>query len=281
MLDAAAATGALSPDVTVLEASSGNTGAAVARIGAERGLDVEIVVPDDAGVGKIEAIRAAGAVVHTVDSDRGYDAFVEERDRRLEAHPDRYHAPDQYSNPANPGVHAGTTGPEIWSGTDASVTAVVAGVGSGGTVTGIAHALGPRGVTIYGYEPAAVEHDIPGLKRTTAPQMFVPEAYEPTLLDERLAVETATAHDRVRTIRRRHQATAIPIRDPGRWSTDTIRRHLRVDGEFLVGPSSGGSIAAVERLAAAGELNADDVVVVPLADRGDRYPERDIWNGVL
>ncbi|MFQ3318581.1 MAG: cysteine synthase [Natronomonas sp.] len=281
MLDAAEAKGDLDDDPTLLEASSGNTGAAVARVGAERGYDVEIVMPDSAGRGKVEAVADAGAESSFVPRERGYDAFVTECRQRLRAHPDRYYHLDQYSNPANPAVHASTTGPEIWQSTDGEVTHFVAGAGTGGTVTGVSRALSDRGVAIHGYEPADIDHEIAGLKHMSAPEKFVPETFEPDALDGRHIVRTEVANEYVRLLRRRHADSPVPIRDTGQWSVDAIREHLRVDGEFIVGPSSGGCAALVERLTREGRIGPTDTVVIPLADRGDRYPERDLWADVL
>lgn len=114
MLRAAEAAGDLSPSRTIIEASSGNTGAAVARFGGAWGYDVEVVAPTSAGSGKIAAVRDAGGEIRFVDEAAGYGAFVEECRDLVDGQPDHYYNPDQYRNPANPGVHAGTTGPEIW-----------------------------------------------------------------------------------------------------------------------------------------------------------------------
>jgi cysteine synthase B len=282
MLDAAeAAPGGIPDGATILEASSGNTGTAVARFGAERGYDVEIVLPEHAGGGKVEAIRDTGASVQFVDEDRGYDAFVETARGRYEDHPDRYYWPNQYENPANPAVHAATTGPELYRGTDGDVTHFVAGAGTGGTVTGVAHALSERGVAVHGFEPADTDHDIAGLKRMSSSETFVPDTVEFDVLDSRHVLETEVAHEYARLLRKRHEGTEIPIRDCGQWSSETVRDHLRVDGEFLVGPSSGGCAAVVERLTRRGIIDADDTVVIPLADRGDRYPDRELWAAFL
>jgi cysteine synthase len=280
MLDAAAARGALDADPTILEASSGNTGSSVARIGTERGYDVEIVTPDDAGRGKLDAIRDAGAEVRTVPGEKGYDAFVEERDRLAAEFPDRYHKLDQYSDPANPAVHAATTAVEIYRQTDGEVTAFVGGMGTAGTVVGVGTALSARSVSIHGYEPADGAHDIAGLKAMHLPDHFVPANYDPAVVDDNHVVDTPEAHEFARLLRDRHESE-IRIRDTGRWDEATVREHLRVDGEFLVGPSSGGCAALVDRLCRRGAFAPDDVVVFPLADRGDRYPDRDLWADVL
>lgn len=282
MLDAAEASGALPSERTVIEASSGNTGAALARIGERRGHDVEIVLPEHAGRGKVEAIEAAGADVRFVASERGYDAFVRECVEAVDDNPDEYHHPDQYRNPANPAVHAATTGPEIWAQTDGRVTHFVAGAGTGGTLRGVSLALRDRGVRVHGYEPAGGDHRIAGLKHMHDPDADVPETFDMGAFDSYRYVRTETAYEWVERLRERYAGERIDIVDTGRWTEDEVRRHLRVDGdddddgEFLPGPSAGGAAATVRRLADHGVLDSDDAVVIPLPDRGDRYPDRDL-----
>jgi cysteine synthase B len=276
MVDAARASPASLDDRTLIEASSGNTGAAVARFGAERGFDVEIVLPDDAGAGKIAAIEDAGAATTFVDAERGYDAYVAECRAKIRDPPERYHYLDQYENPANPGVHAGTTGVEIWNQTDGAVTHFVAGAGTGGTLAGVSHALGDRGVDVYGFEPPTENHDIAGLKHMHSAGHYVPGTYDPTAVETTSFVATDAAYRHARRLHRRYADRRIEVADPGQWSEPFVREHLRVDGDFVVGPSSGGCVARVRRLADLGVLAADDVVVIPLPDRGDRYPERDL-----
>jgi cysteine synthase B len=274
MLDAARAAPDPIGDRTLLEASSGNTGAAVARYGVARGHDVEIVLPDDAGAGKVEAIEAAGATTRFVDSERGYDASLEECRALLESDPDAYRYLDQYENPANPAVHAGTTGPEIWNQTDGAVTHFVAGAGTGGTLVGVGQALGDRGVEIYGFEPSTDEHDIAGLKHLHSADVYVPGTYEPGVVETMSFVPTDRAYAYARWLNHRYEDRTLRIADSGQWDDGFVRDHLRVDGEFTVGPSSGACLAMVDRLEALNVLGPEDVVVVPFPDRGDRYPER-------
>ena len=279
MLDAARASSASLDGRTLLEASSGNTGAAVARFGARYGLDVEIVMPDDAGAGKIAAIEAAGAETTFVDAARGYDAYVEECREKARDEPDAYHYLNQYENTANPAVHAGTTGPEIWEQTDGAVTHFVAGAGTGGTLVGVSHALQERGVDIYGFEPPKESHDIAGLKHMHSQGVYVPGTYEPGAVETMSFVPTSLAYRYVRWLHRRYESRTLEVADVGQWSEAFVRDHIRVDGDFLVGPSSGACLALVDRLTATGALEDEDVVVIPFPDRGDRYPERQLSGG--
>lgn len=276
MVDAAAAAPEPIADRTLIEASSGNTGAAVARFGAERGFDVEIVLPDDAGAGKVAAMETAGAEMTFVDSERGYDAYVEDCRQLVRDAPDEYCYLNQYENAANPAVHAGTTGVEIWDQTDGAVTHFVAGAGTGGTLVGVSRALADRGVDVYGFEPATDEHNIAGLKHSHSADHYVPGTYEPGAVETMSFLPTDRAYEYVRWLHSCYADRSITIADPGQWDRGLVREHLRVDGDFVVGPSSGACVAMADRLASMGVLDGDDVVVIPFPDRGDRYPERDL-----
>ena len=273
MLDAAEARGDLTPGTTVIESTSGNTGSELARVARSRGYDVEIVMPEDAGRGKIAAVREAGAEIHFVDADAEYDAVLDRRESVVAANPDAYYHPDQYENPDNPGTHERTTAAEIWSQTDGAVTHFVAGVGTGGTVTGVGRGLTARGdVTVVGFEPASAPHAIDGLKYLRSGERYRPGTYDDSVVDRLEYVATEDAHARVRALSERYRDRAVTVVDRGQHDPATVARHLRADGEFVVGPSSGAAVQAVHQLAAAGALDADDDVVVPLCDRGDKYP---------
>lgn len=280
MLDAAETAGHL-PGKTIIEPTSGNTGSELARLCAARGYAAEIVIPDNASSGKIAAIRDAGAELHFVPADHGYDAVLDRCADLVDANPDRYYRPNQYTNPANPGIHETTTAPEIWAGTDGSVTHVVAGVGTGGTVTGVGRGLHDHDpVAIVGVEPANPLHAIDGLKFLRSGDHYHPDTYDDTVLDRKLYVDTADAYARARELRERSLDRTIRIHDTGQHTPETVRGHLRVDGQFVVGTSSGAVIHAVHELAAAG-IDDEAVIVVLFADRGDKYADIPLWNGVL
>ncbi|MFB6146182.1 MAG: PLP-dependent cysteine synthase family protein [Halobacteriaceae archaeon] len=282
MLDAAEAAGEIG-DRTIIEPSSGNTGSEVARIGAARGYDVEIVMPDNAAAGKIEAVRDAGAEIHFVDADEGYDAVIERCESLVAADPDAYYRPDQYTNPANPGAHERTTAPEIWDQTAGAVTHFVAGVGTGGTITGTGRGLQDRGdVTVVGFEPAEPLHAIDGLKFLRSGDHYHPETYDESVLDEKVYVDTGAAYEHARALREQYADREVPVVDPGQHAPEVVREHLRVDtaaaaGEFLVGTSSGAAVEAVHELDRQGRLDADDHVVIVLCDRGDKYADIPLW----
>lgn len=282
MLDGAEERGDLTPETTVLEPSSGNTGSELARLGAARGYDVEIVMPDDAASGKVSAVEDAGGTVRFVDAELGYDALLDRCAELVDANPERYYWPNQYDNPANPAAHERTTAPEIWAQTDGEVTHFVAGAGTGGTVTGTGRGLHERGnVTVVGFEPAGDDHELEGLKFLRDGEQYHPTTYDESVLDEKLYVDTDGGFERARALRERYAETGMGIADTGQYDTETVRENLRVDGDFLVGPSSGGGVAAVRELHETVGLDADDVVVMMLCDRGDKYAEGDLWGDFL
>ena len=251
----------------VLEPSTGNTGAALARVGGERGYDVEIVLPASAADGKVEAIRDAGASIHFVDTGGDYDAILE-RCAALAAEGE-YARPAQYANPANPGVHERETAAEIWTQTGGELTHFVAGVGTGGTVTGVGRGLHDRGdVAVIGYEPAERDHGLSGLKYLRGGG-HTPAVYDESVLDGKRYVTTESGYSAARDLRDTHAEREIRVVDTGRFGETELREHLRVDGDFLVGPSSGGAFAVARAIAA----DPSATVVAMLADRGDRYPD--------
>lgn len=281
MLDAAEAAREL-PGRTVIEPSSGNTGSEVAKVGGARGYEVEIVMPDNAAGGKIDAIRDAGATIHFVDADEGYDAVLDRCASILADAPERYYRPNQYENPENPGAHERETGPEIWTQTEGDLTHFVAGVGTGGTVTGVGRALHARGdVEVVGFEPAEPLHAIDGLKYLRTGDHYHPATYDEAVLDAKVYVDTGAAYDRARELRERYLDRIIEVHDPGQHDPAVVRANLRVDEQFLVGTSSGAAVQAVHQLEADGALGADDTVVVLFADRGDKYADIPLWEAFL
>ncbi|EMA43031.1 PLP-dependent cysteine synthase family protein [Halobiforma nitratireducens] len=286
MLDGAEKRGELDPEdseTTIIEPTSGNTGSEIARLATARGYDVEIVMPDNASSGKIDAVRDAGAEVHFVDADLGYDAVIERCEELIAAEPDGYYRPNQYENPDNPGTHERTTAREILAQTDGAVTHFVAGAGTGGTITGTGRGLHDRGddITVVGFEPAEPLHAIDGLKFLRTGDHYHPDTYDESVLDRKEYVSTSDAYDRARDLRNRYLDRDVRIRSRGQHDPETVDRHLRVDGQFVVGTSSGAGIQAVHQLAADGDLTEESVTVVMLCDRGDKYADIPLWEGYL
>ncbi|MBP1987334.1 PLP-dependent cysteine synthase family protein [Halolamina salifodinae] len=281
MLDGAEERGDLDPGMRIVEPTSGNTGSEIARLGVARGYDVTIVMPDDAAAGKVGAVRDAGAEIEFVAAEAGYDACIERCDEIVADDSEGIYEPNQYENPDNPGAHERTTAAEIWEQTDGGLTHFVAGVGTGGTVTGAGRGLHDRGdVEVVGFEPVNPTHAIGGLKYLRSDSSIHPGTYDESVLDRKLYVETADADDDARDLRERYADRPVEVADLGQYDEATVRENLRVDDQFLVGPSSGAGVAAIRQLDAAGELDGDDVVVTMLPDRGDKYADG-LWEGYV
>ncbi len=282
MIDAGEESGELTSDKTVIEPTSGNTGSEVAKIARNRGYDVTIVLPDNAGQGKIDTIRDTGAEIEFTDALEGYDRVIERAHEIYDSDPESYYMPDQYGNPANPRSHEETTAREIWRQTDGEVDAFVAGVGTGGTITGCGRGLGglsDGGVDVVAVEPDDALHAIDGLKYMEGEDHLVPDIYDQDVLDDKLYVSTDDSYDRAKQLRSRYADEHPYVVDPGQHSREVIEDVLRVDGEFLVGTSTGTNLEAAIRVAE--ESEEDEPVVVTMAcDRGDKY-ENSLWRELL
>jgi cysteine synthase B len=276
MIDAAEESGELTHDKTVIEPTSGNTGSEVSKIARNRGYDVVIVMPDNAGEGKIKTVRETGATVEFVDAMEGYDAVIERADELVASDPDEYHKPDQYSNPANPLSHEETTGAEIRNQAP-EVTDFAAGVGTGGTITGVGRSLRDD-ATIVAVEPDSVMHAIDGLKFMREGDHIVPEIYDSSVLDERLYISTDDAYDKARLLKERYEDKDPEVVDAGQYEGDeeTLRNVMRVGDDFLVGTSSGCNLEAAIRIAESYDDPSEAHVVTMFCDRGDKYTNN-LW----
>jgi cysteine synthase B len=185
--------GLLDKGRTLVDASSGNTALAYAMLGARVGFPVELVLPRNASANRVERIRALGAQIVFTDPLEGTDGAQREARRRASADPARYYYPDQYNNAANPGAHYATTGPEIWRQSRERVTHFVAGVGTGGTISGTARYLKEQraSLEVIGVEPAGPMHGLEGLKHL--PTAMRPSAYDARVVDRTIRVETEDA----------------------------------------------------------------------------------------
>jgi cysteine synthase B len=242
------ASGALTPGLTIVDATSGNTGIAYAMIGAAKGYKVRLCLPENASPERKLILRAFGADLLLTDPLEGTDGAIREVRRLVAANPEQYFYPDQYSNDANWRAHFDTTGPEIIEQTGGRITHFVAGLGTSGTFMGTGRALRQfdPAIRLISFQPASPFHGLEGLKHMES--AMVPRIYDATLADEDLRVATEAAHS-------------------------MVRRLAREEG-LLVGISSGAALAAA--LEVARRLN-HGVVVTVFPDGAEKYLSESFW----
>jgi cysteine synthase A len=249
IVDAAEASGELPPGGTIVEATSGNTGIALAMVGAARGYPVVLTMPETASKERRGLLRAFGAELILTPGPDGMRGAVERAEQIAAERPGAVLA-RQFANEANPAIHRATTAEEIWADTDGQVDVVVAGIGTGGTITGIGQALKARkpGLQVIGVEPAESPilnggepgpHKIQGIGAN-----FVPEILDTTVYDEVVDVDAETAMATARDVARREG--------------------------LLVGISSGAAIWAALEVAGRPE-SAGKLIVVIVPSFGERY----------
>ncbi len=248
MIDAAEREGALEPGGTIVEPTSGNTGIALAMVCAARGYELVLTLPEGMSRERTKLLRAYGAEVHETPSMGGMGEAIELADR-IVAERSAF-MPQQFSNPANPEIHRTTTAEEIWRDLDGEVDVLVAGVGTGGTITGVGQVIKERrpGCHVVAVEPAASAvlsgrgagpHKIQGIGAG-----FVPEVLDREVIDE-----------------------VIPVDDEA--ALEAVREAGRREG-LLVGISAGAAFTAALEVAARPEMAGKRIVTIA-ADGGERY----------
>ncbi|MFZ0699746.1 MAG: cysteine synthase family protein [Thermoplasmata archaeon] len=228
---------------TLVDASSGNTAVAYAMLGARLGFPVTLCVPRNAHPERVRRMRAYGAEILLTDPMEGSDGAQRVAQRVSQAQPEKYYYPDQYNNPANPEAHYAGTGPEIWRQTHGRLTHFVAGVGTGGTISGTARYLKEQrpAVRVVGVEPTSPLHGIEGLKHL--PSALRPSTYQERWVDATMRIETDAAIE--------------------------IQRELGRREGLCVGRSAG---AAVATSLALGRANPGAFIVTILPDGADPTP---------
>jgi len=242
------ASGALKPGLTILDATSGNTGIAYAMVGAAKGYKVKLCVPENASTERKLILRAFGAELVLTSPLESTDGAIREARRLHAAEPGRYFYPDQYNNDSNWRAHYDTTAPEIIEQTSGGLTHFVAGLGTSGTFIGTGRRLRKfnPAIKLISFQPATAFHGLEGLKHMES--AIVPGIYDPTLADEDLRVESEQAFE-------------------------MVRRLAREEG-VMAGISSGAALAAT--LQVAKRLDRG-VVVTIFPDGAEKYLTEKFW----
>ncbi|MBK5914670.1 cysteine synthase A [Rhodocyclus purpureus] len=259
--------GALGPGKELIEPTSGNTGIALAFVAAAKGIPLTLTMPETMSIERRKLLAAFGAKLVLTEGAKGMAGAIAKAEEIVASDPDRYFMPQQFKNPANPAIHEATTGPEIWKDTEGKIDILVAGVGTGGTITGTSRYIkktAGKAITSVAVEPSASPvlsqrrageplkpgpHKIQGIGAG-----FVPEVLDLSLID---AVEQVSNEDAVLY----------------------ARRLAREEG-ILAGISCGAAVAAAVRLANKPE-NAGKTIVVILPDSGERYLSSILFEGLF
>jgi len=255
MIESAERQGLIKEDTIILEPTSGNTGLGLACVCAARGYRLALVMPESFSIERRRLLQALGAEVILTPAGEGMGGAVRKAEEMATAD-SRYFIPQQFKNPANPEVHRRTTAEEIWADTDGTVDILVAGVGTGGTITGVAQGLKERkaSVRVVAVEPAGSPvlsggqpgpHSIQGIGAG-----FVPDVLRVDLLDE-----------------------IVPVSDE---EAKAMSRRLAREEGILVGISAGAAAHAALQVAARRE-NAGKLIVVIFPDTGERYLSTDLF----
>ena len=250
MIEKAEQAGDLVPGKTIIEPTSGNTGIAIAMIGAVKGYQVKLFMPECVSVERRLILEAYGAEAVLTPAAEGVDGAIRRAHEALEAEPERYYMPNQFDNPANTLAHYETTGPEIYRQADGHIDVFIAGMGTTGTLIGTGRYLKEKipGLRVIGVEPT-VGHAIQGLKNLT--ESRVPGIYDPTGFDEKITVEDNDAFD--------------------------MSRCLAMREGIFTGMSSGAAVAGALKIA---QTMKSGTIVTILPDRGDRYLSTTLFRSI-
>jgi cysteine synthase A len=258
--------GILKPGKELIEPTSGNTGIALAFVAAARGYEITLLMPETMSIERRKVLKALGAKLILTDGSLGMGASIERAEQIVASDPDRYVLLQQFQNPANPEIHVTTTGPEIWNDTDGKVDVLVAGIGTGGTITGISRYFKlqrKRKIISIGVEPEGS----PVIAQTLAGEPIQPgphgiqgigAGFIPDTLDLEMVDRIELAGDEE--------------------SIEMARRLAREEG-IISGISCGAAVAAAVRVAHEPEMQGKTMVVI-LPDSGERYLTSVLFDGL-
>jgi len=255
MIEKALETGKINPDSTIVEPTSGNTGIALAFVARVKGLKLILTMPETMSIERRQLLKHLGATLILTEGSKGMKGAIEEAKKIVAETPNAF-MPDQFSNPANPEIHRKTTAVEIWNDTDGKIDIFVAGVGTGGTITGVSEVLKEKNPAIksVAVEPAAspvISGGAPGPHKIQGIGAgFIPENLNVDILDEIVSVENEEAF---------HAA-----------------RELARDEGMLCGISSGAAFHAAKAIASRPE-NKGKTIVFIIPDTGERYLSTDLF----
>lgn len=259
--------GELVPGKELIEPTSGNTGIALAFVAASRGYPITLTMPNTMSLERRQLLKALGATLVLTEGAKGMKGAIEKAMELKEAAPEKYVLLQQFNNPANPEIHEKTTGPEIWEDTDGDIDVFVAGVGTGGTITGVSRYIKQtkgKAITSVAVEPVespVITQAMAGEEIKPGPHKiqgigagFIPGNLDLSLIDR---VERVTSEDAIEMARR-----------------------LMKDEGILAGISSGAAVVAANRLAELPEF-ADKNIVVILPSSGERYLSSVLFQGIF
>jgi cysteine synthase len=249
--------GLLKPGVEIIEPTSGNTGIALAYVAAARGYKLTLTMPETMSIERRKVLAAFGANLILTPGAEGMKGAINKAEAIAASDPQKYFLPQQFKNPANPAIHEKTTGPEIWNDTEGAIDVLVAGVGTGGTISGISRYIKKKmgkkiiSVAVEPKESAVISQKLAGEDLKPGPHKiqgigagFIPDTLDLSIVDRVEQVDSAEA-------------------------IEYARRLAREEG-ILVGISCGAATAAAVRLAKREEF-AEKIIVVILPDAGERY----------
>jgi cysteine synthase A len=258
--------GILRPGIEIIEPTSGNTGIALAFVAAARGYGLTLTMPETMSIERRRVLAALGANLILTPGAEGMQGAISRAEDIAAAEPERYFLPQQFKNPANPEIHEKTTGPEIWNDTDGGVDVVVAGVGTGGTITGISRYIkNSRGkkiisVAVEPKESPVISQHLAGQPLQPAPHKiqgigagFIPDNLDLSLVDRVEQVDSAEAIE--------------------------FAKRLAKEEGLLVGISCGAAVAAAARLGQLDEFAGKTIVVI-LPDGAERYLSTPLFEGI-